>query len=40
MTTNDKIKDEQLPYVLKRKATKKSALLSANTDKYEYLASK
>ena len=40
MTFNDKIKDEKLPYVIKRKATKKSALSSGNIDKNECLPSK
>ena len=40
MTINDKIKDEKLLYVIKRKATKKSALSSGNIDKYESLPSK
>ena len=37
MTVDDKIKDEELQYEIKREGTKISALSSGETDKYEYL---
>ena len=37
--TIDDIKDEKLPYEIKREAAKISALLSGKIDKYEYLTS-
>ena len=37
MTIEDKIRDEKLQYDINREATKKSALSSGKTDKYEYL---
>ena len=37
MTVDDKIKDEELQYEIKREGTKISVLSSGETDKYEYL---
>ena len=37
MTTDDKIRDENLLYDTNREATKISALSSGQIDKYEYL---
>ena len=37
MTTDDKIKDEKLPYDINREASKISALSSGKIDKHEYL---
>ena len=37
MTTDDKIRDENLLYDINRKAAKISALSSGQIDKYEYL---
>ena len=37
MTTNDKIRDEELQYDINREAAKISTLSSGNIDKYEYL---
>ena len=37
MTIDVKIRDEKLPYKIKREAAKISALLSGKIDKYEYL---
>ena len=38
MTTDEKIRDEEIQYDINREATKVSALSSAKIDKYEYLA--
>ena len=38
MTTDEKIKDEEIQYDINREATKVSALSSGKIDKYEYLA--
>ena len=40
MTIDDKIRDEKLNYDINRGASKKSALSSGKTDKYEYLTGK
>ena len=40
MTTDDKIRDENLQYDINREAAQISALLSGKIDKYEYLTSK
>ena len=40
MKTDDKIRDEELQYVINREAAKISALSSGKIDKYEYLAGK
>ena len=37
MPTDDKIRDEKLPFVINREAAKISALSSGKIDKYEYL---
>ena len=37
MSTDDKIRDEQLKYDINREAAKISALSSGKIDKYEYL---
>ena len=37
MTTDDKIRDEELQYDINIEAAKISALLSSKIDKYEYL---
>ena len=38
MTTDEKIRDEEIQYDINREATKVSALSSGRIDKYEYLA--
>ena len=38
MTTDEKIRDEEIQYDINREATKVSALSSGKIDKYEYLA--
>ena len=40
MTTNNRIRDEKLPYDVNRKAAKVSALYTGKIDKYEYLTGK
>ena len=40
MTTDDKIRDEELQYGINREVAKRPALSSGKIDKYEYLAGK